>query len=47
LADSVYRAHAGEQYGLQALADVHGEDAGVAWPVHGAAPITLNMRADG
>jgi hypothetical protein len=26
LADSVYHAHAGEQYQLQALADIYGED---------------------
>jgi hypothetical protein len=31
LADSVYHARAGEQYQLQALADVHGEDAVLDW----------------
>jgi hypothetical protein len=31
LADRVYHAHAGEQYQLQALADVHGEDAILDW----------------
>jgi hypothetical protein len=31
LADGVYHAHAGEQYQLQALADVHGEDGVLHW----------------
>jgi hypothetical protein len=31
LADGVYDAHAGEQYQLQALADLHGEDAVLDW----------------
>jgi hypothetical protein len=31
LADGVYHAHAGEQYQLQTLADVHGEDAVLDW----------------
>jgi hypothetical protein len=31
LGDGVYHAHAGEQYQLQALADVHGEDAVLDW----------------
>jgi hypothetical protein len=35
LADGVYHAHAGEQYRLQALADVHGEDGVLDWLRYG------------
>jgi hypothetical protein len=31
LADGLYHAHAGEQYQLQTLADVHGEDGVLDW----------------
>jgi hypothetical protein len=31
LADGLYHAHAGEQYQLQALADVHGDDDVLDW----------------
>jgi hypothetical protein len=31
LADGIHHAHAGEQYRLQTLADVHGEDAVLDW----------------
>jgi hypothetical protein len=47
LADSLYHAHAGEQYQLQALADVHGEDGVLDWlrfglPTPGIDAATLN-----
>jgi hypothetical protein len=45
LADSVYHARAGEQYELQALADVHGEDAVLDWLRFGVPTPELDVSA--
>ena len=45
LADGLYHAHAGEQYQLQALADVYGEDAVLDWLRFGAPTPQLDLSA--
>jgi hypothetical protein len=45
LADGVYHARADEQYQLQALADVHGEDAVIDWLRFGLPTPQLHLSA--
>ncbi len=43
LADGVYDARAGEQYQLQALADVHGENAVLDWLRFGLPAVGIDV----